>query len=95
MRKLFLLLLLPFQLAAQNNSFASFKHYPFPTELCAAPKAAKIAWAFDELGVRNVYVAEGPVYTPRKLTGFPKNCFLTTCYVSNINFPRLVFSAKQ
>ena len=73
MRKLFLLLLLPFQLAAQNNSFASFKHYPFPTELCAAPKGAKIAWAFDEQGVRNVYVAEGPVYTPRKLTGFTKN----------------------
>ncbi len=73
MRKLLLLLLLPFQLAAQNNSFASFKHYPFPTELCAAPKGAKIAWAFDEQGVRNVYVAEGPLYTPRKLTGFSKN----------------------
>ena len=73
MRKLFLLLLLPIQLLAQNIPFKSFKNYPFPTELCSASKGAKIAWAMDEQGVRNVYVAEGPAYTAKKVTGFTKN----------------------
>ena len=73
MRKLLLLLLLPLQLIAQNIPFKSFKSYPFPTELCAAAKGSKIAWAMDELGVRNVYVAEGPVFAPRKVTSFTKN----------------------
>ncbi len=73
MRKLLLLLLLPLQLIAQNIPFKSFKNYPFPTELCAAAKGSKIAWAMDELGVRNVYVAEGPVFIPKKVTNFTKN----------------------
>ncbi len=73
MRKLLLLLLLPIQLLAQNIPFKSFKNYPFPTELCSASKGAKIAWAMDEQGVRNVYVAEGPAYTAKKVTGFTKN----------------------
>ncbi len=71
MRKLFLLLLLPVSLTAQQTSFLNFKKYPFPTELTAAPSGERIAWAMDEEGRRNVYVAEGPDYTPRKLTDYP------------------------
>jgi dipeptidyl aminopeptidase/acylaminoacyl peptidase len=70
MRKLLLLLLVPFSLAAQQNPFLPFKKYPFPTELIAAPRGERIAWALDEEGRRNIYVAEGPDYTPRKLTDF-------------------------
>jgi len=70
MKKLLLLLLLPYHLFAQSNSFLSFKKYPFPTELCAASQGSKIAWALDEQGNRNVYVAEGPDFKPRKLTSF-------------------------
>ena len=70
MRKLTLLLLLPFSLAAQQTAFLNFKKYPFPTELTAAPTGERIAWAMDEEGRRNIYVAEGPDYTPRKLTDF-------------------------
>ncbi len=73
MRKLLLLLVLPIQLLAQNIPFKSFKSYPFPTELCSASQGSKIAWAMDEQGVRNVYVAEGPAFTPRKVTNFTKN----------------------
>lgn len=73
MRKSLLLLLLPFQLLAQSIPFSSFKNYPFPTELCAAAKGSKIAWAMDEQGVRNVYVAEGPAFTAKKITGFTRN----------------------
>jgi len=71
MRKLFWsILFLPVSLAAQQTPFQNFKKYPYPTELTAAPAGQRIAWAMDEEGRRNVYVAEGPEYTPRKLTDF-------------------------
>jgi dipeptidyl aminopeptidase/acylaminoacyl peptidase len=73
MKKLCLLILLPLQLLAQNIPFSSFKNYPFPTQLCAAAKGAKIAWALDEQGKRNVYIAEGPDFKPKKLTDFSKD----------------------
>jgi dipeptidyl aminopeptidase/acylaminoacyl peptidase len=73
MRKLLPLLLLPFfaQTAqAQSTAFLNYKKYPYPTELTAAPAGERIAWAMDEEGRRNIYVAEGPDYIPRKLTDF-------------------------
>ncbi|HEX5706805.1 MAG TPA: prolyl oligopeptidase family serine peptidase [Pyrinomonadaceae bacterium] len=44
------------------------KGYPFPQELTASRTGARIAWAFNERGRRNVYVAEGPAWRARKLT---------------------------
>jgi len=73
MKKILLLLLLPIQLLAQNIPFSSFKAYNFPTELCASSSGSKIAWALDEQGKRNIYVAEGPAFKPRKLTNFSKD----------------------
>ncbi len=73
MRRFLLFLLISCQLNAQNIPFSSFKNYPFPTELCTAAKGARIAWALDEQGKRNVYVAEGPAYKARKLTSFSKD----------------------
>jgi dipeptidyl aminopeptidase/acylaminoacyl peptidase len=70
MRRLLLLLLLPLQLWAQQTPFLAFKKYPFTTELTASATGERIAWAMNEEGRRNVYVAEGPVFTPRKLTNF-------------------------
>ncbi len=70
MKKLILFLLFPFQLWAQNHSLLEFKKYPFPTELCTSSQGSKIAWAMDEQGRRNVYVAEGPDFKPRKVTNF-------------------------
>jgi dipeptidyl aminopeptidase/acylaminoacyl peptidase len=74
MRKFRMLLLvgLPFTVAAQTSDFATFKKYPFVTELTASPSpdAERIAWAMDEEGRRNVYVAEGPDFAPRRLTDF-------------------------
>ena len=55
---------------SQNFTLESVKSYPFPTELCAAAKGSKIAWALDEQGKRNVYVAEGPEFKPRKITNY-------------------------
>ncbi|HTL10327.1 MAG TPA: prolyl oligopeptidase family serine peptidase [Chitinophagaceae bacterium] len=73
MRKLLLLLLFPLQLFAQPLPFSAFKNYPFTTELCAAATGERIAWAMDEQGRRNVYVAEGPAFTPRMLTHFQQD----------------------
>jgi len=49
---------------------ADVKSYPFPTGLTAAATGRRIAWALDEQGQRNVWVAEGPQFTPRRLTSY-------------------------
>ncbi|MBL0740456.1 S9 family peptidase [Chryseolinea lacunae] len=55
---------------AQSFTLESVKSYPFPTELTASSSGSKIAWAVDEQGKRNVYVAEGPDFKPRRLTHY-------------------------
>ena len=56
--------------SAQQFSLEDIKSYPFPTELTVSSHANKIAWAFDEQGMRNIYVAEGPEFIARKLTSY-------------------------
>lgn len=51
-------------------SVEQVKSYPFPNELTASATGAKIAWAFNEQGRRNIWVAEGPAFTPRQLTHY-------------------------
>jgi dipeptidyl aminopeptidase/acylaminoacyl peptidase len=41
---------------------------PTPDNLIASPAGAAIAWTFNERGVRNIYIADGPAYAARKLT---------------------------
>jgi dipeptidyl aminopeptidase/acylaminoacyl peptidase len=55
---------------AQSFTIDAVKSYPFPTELVASPSGSRIAWAADELGKRNVYVAEGPDFKARKITNY-------------------------
>jgi dipeptidyl aminopeptidase/acylaminoacyl peptidase len=45
---------------------------PFPSELVAAERGARVAWVFDAKGVRNVWVADGPdfVHTARPVTHY-------------------------
>ena len=63
----------PLPLQAQTFSLESIKSYPFPTELTSSAQGSRIAWAFDEQGKRNVYVAQGPDFIPRKLTNFTED----------------------
>ncbi len=58
---------------AQSFSLEAVKSYPFPNELTSAARGSRIAWAFNEQGKRNVYVAEGPAFTPRKLTNYTED----------------------
>ena len=46
------------------------KSYPFPNGLTAAGTGSRIAWALNERGIRNVWVAEGPEFRPRQLTRY-------------------------
>lgn len=55
---------------SQGFTMAAVKSAPFPNELTASAQGSKIAWAFNEEGKRNVYVAEGPDFKPRKLTNY-------------------------
>lgn len=60
---------------AAASSVTSFtveqiKSYPFPNELTTASQGARIAWAFNERGARNIWVAEGPEFKARKLTNY-------------------------
>jgi dipeptidyl aminopeptidase/acylaminoacyl peptidase len=47
--------------------------YPSPENLVASPAGSAIAWTFNERGVRNVYVAEGPAFEARKLTAYTQD----------------------
>lgn len=62
-------------LQAQNKSFTlkQIKSYPFPTGLTASAEGSKIAWASNEEGKRNIYVAEGPKFESRRLTSYLKD----------------------
>ena len=70
---LLVLLLISIATYSQTFSLESVKGYPFPTELTASSQGSRIAWALDEQGRRNVYVAEGPDFKPRKLTNYAQD----------------------
>ncbi|HEU0094491.1 MAG TPA: prolyl oligopeptidase family serine peptidase [Vicinamibacteria bacterium] len=58
--------------AARPDGFTveDVKSAPFPNQLTAAARGGRIAWALDEQGQRNVWVAEGPQFAPRRLTPY-------------------------
>jgi dipeptidyl aminopeptidase/acylaminoacyl peptidase len=51
-------------------SINQVKAYPFPNELVAAPRGSRIAYALNEEGKRNVWVADAPDYKARRLTSY-------------------------
>jgi dipeptidyl aminopeptidase/acylaminoacyl peptidase len=44
--------------------------FPSPENLTASPVGSTIAWTFNERGVRNIYVAEGPRFEARRITAY-------------------------
>ena len=56
--------------ASQSFTVEQIKSYPFPNELTASATGSRIAWAFNERGARNVWVAEGPEFNARRLTNY-------------------------
>jgi dipeptidyl aminopeptidase/acylaminoacyl peptidase len=43
---------------------------PIPGQLVAAQQGERIAWVFNDRGERNVWVADGPSFTPRQVTHY-------------------------
>ena len=58
---------------AQTFPLEAIRSYPFPNELIASARGSRLAWAVNEQGKRNVYVAEGPNFIPRKLTNYTQD----------------------
>lgn len=54
---------LPAQITIEN-----LLSVPFPTELISSPNGKHIAWVFNDKGVRIVFIADAPAFTPRKVT---------------------------
>ena len=55
---------------AQRFTVEQVTGAPFPSELTAASHGSTIAWVFNSRGERNVWVAEGPEFTPRQVTHY-------------------------
>ncbi len=74
MRRLLLALALTLaattSVVAQQLTLEQVRGYPYPTELVAAPSGATIAWVVNERGVRNIWLASGPEWSPRQLTSY-------------------------
>ena len=70
-----LILSFPFAWAQQGASFTpeSISAYPFPSSLTSAASGSRIAWIFNEQGLRNIYVTEGPDFKARKLTNYDQD----------------------
>jgi hypothetical protein len=51
-------------------TLAAMLGYPFQSDLAAAPRGDTIAWVRNVRGVRNVWMARGPDFTPRQVTHF-------------------------
>lgn len=47
--------------------------FSFPSGLTSSPVGDRIAWAMNEQGERNVYIAEGPDFAPERLTAFDED----------------------
>jgi len=43
---------------------------PFPENLTAAKTSNRVAWTFNQEGKRNIWVAEGPSFSARRLTAY-------------------------
>ena len=86
--------LAPVVLASQAPAPSVPRHQPtiaqflkpgLPIELVSARKVDRIAWIWYEAGLRNVFTAAGPAFTPVRATSFMKDdgTDLTTLRISD------------
>jgi dipeptidyl aminopeptidase/acylaminoacyl peptidase len=60
-------------LSAQEFSMASVTGYPFPSALTSAASGSRIAVAINEKGRRNIYTAQGPQFSLKKITKYDED----------------------
>lgn len=56
--------------AGQAFTLDQLMGYPYPDNLIAARAGGRIAWTFNERGVRNIFVADAPDFVPHKITSY-------------------------
>jgi len=61
---------LTFSASPARFSLEQVMSAPFPSELSAAPKGGAVAWVLNEHGARNVWIADAPTYSGRRLTNY-------------------------
>jgi dipeptidyl aminopeptidase/acylaminoacyl peptidase len=61
--------------AASHAEFtlAQVLHYPYVTQLAAAERGDVIAWVRNVEGVRNIWIARGPAFTPLQVTRYTED----------------------
>jgi dipeptidyl aminopeptidase/acylaminoacyl peptidase len=57
-------------LNADSFTLKDIMSFAFPSHLMVSPVGDRIAWIFNQEGRRNIWVAEGPDYRPRRLTSY-------------------------
>jgi len=75
----------PAQMVRHQPTIASYLKPGLPLELVSAKKADRIAWISYEAGLRNVFTAVAPAFTPVRVTSFMKDdgVDLTTLRISD------------
>ena len=61
------------QNAARPFTVEQILGFPSPENLIASPTGSTIAWTFNERGVRNIYVADGPGFEARRITAYTED----------------------
>lgn len=69
----FLLFLLPLLVSAQSFSIEQLLSSPYPSELTSADDTDRIAWVMNNEGVRNIWTAAAPNYSPVQLTEYKED----------------------
>ena len=59
-----------FSASAQSFTVEQVMSAPFPSELTADSHGSTIAWVLNRKGERNLWIAQGPEFTPRQLTHY-------------------------
>ncbi len=72
MKKLFTLIVIlsAISIAFSQVTIDNLLNVPFPTGLTSSNDGKRIAWVFNDQGVRNIYVADAPDFTARKVTTY-------------------------
>jgi dipeptidyl aminopeptidase/acylaminoacyl peptidase len=68
-----IVLLLAAQSASAQFTVDQILGFPSPENLVASTVGSTIAWTFNERGVRNIYVSEGPTFAARRVTSYTQD----------------------
>ena len=70
MKKLILVFVLCVSAFAQKFTIDQVMSAPYPNQLVAAKKAARVVWVFNDHGASNVWMAEAPDWKGKQVTTY-------------------------